>query len=102
MKEGPDISHVAAASGDPTRARMLLALLQIPAMTAGELANEAGVAAQTASGHLRRLEDACLLTVVSQGRHRYFMTSWPGRGASRVTRQVPCDDLMPALLARGG
>ena len=72
MKEGPDISHVAAAIGDPTRARMLLALLQIPAMTAGELASEAGVAAQTASGHLRRLTDAGLLTVVSQGRHRYF------------------------------
>ena len=72
MKEGPDISHVAAAIGDPTRARMLLALLQIPAMTAGELASEAGVAAQTASGHLRRLADAGLLTVVSQGRHRYF------------------------------
>lgn len=51
---------------------MLIALLQIPAMTAGELASEAGVAAQTASGHLRRLADAGLLTVVSQGRHRYF------------------------------
>ena len=72
VKEGPDISHVAAAIGDPTRARMLLALLQLPAMTAGELAKEAGVAAQTASGHLRRLGDAGLLTVVSQGRHRYF------------------------------
>lgn len=72
MKEGPDISHVAAAIGDATRARMLLALLQIPAMTAGELASEAGVAAQTASGHLRRLTDVGLLTAVSQGRHRYF------------------------------
>lgn len=72
MKEGPDISYVAAAIGDPTRARMLQALLQIPAMTAGELASEAGVVAQTASAHLRRLTDAGLLSVVSQGRHRYF------------------------------
>jgi DNA-binding transcriptional ArsR family regulator len=72
VKEGPDISHVAAAIGNPTRARMLLALLQIPAMTAGELASETGIAAQTASGHLQRLTEVGLLTVMSQGRHRYF------------------------------
>lgn len=72
MREGPDISRVASAIGDPARASMVTALLRLPAMTAGELAREAGVTPQTASGHLRRLEDANLVVVAARGRHRYY------------------------------
>ncbi len=36
------------------------------------LADEAGVAASTASAHLGKLVDGGLLTVESHGRHRYF------------------------------
>ena len=50
---------------------MLLALGDGRALPAGVLASEAGVAASTASGHLGRLVDAGLVTVVPQGRHRY-------------------------------
>ena len=42
------------------------------ALAAGELANEAGVSAQTASAHLARLVEAGLLLVEVQGRHRYY------------------------------
>jgi DNA-binding transcriptional ArsR family regulator len=72
MREGPDIASLGALLGDPARANMLLALLRVPALTAGELAGEAGVTAQTASGHLRRLCEGGLLQVAAQGRHRYY------------------------------
>ena len=46
MKEGPSIAPVAALAGDPARANMLSALLAGKALTASELANEAGVTVQ--------------------------------------------------------
>ena len=51
---------------------MLLALGDGRALPAGELAYAARVSPQTASGHLARLAGAGLLSVVSQGRHRYY------------------------------
>lgn len=72
MKEGPNIAHVAALIGDPARANMLTALLSGKALTATELANEAGITTQTASSHLRKLSDGKLLSPRKQGRHKYF------------------------------
>src|SRR5215469_1829419 len=72
MKEGPSIAPVAALAGDPARANMLAALLSGKALTASELANEAGVTVQTASSHLSKLENGGLIGGVKQGRHRYF------------------------------
>lgn len=71
MKEGPDIARIAALIGDPARANILTALMAGPALTAGELASEAGVTPQTASSHLARLIDGGLVQVQAQGRHRY-------------------------------
>ncbi len=70
MRLGPDIAPIAALIGDPARAAMLTALMDGRALTAGELAREAGVSAQTASGHLTKMEDARLLVRRKQGRHR--------------------------------
>ena len=72
MKQGPSIAPVAALAGDPARANMLAALLSGTALTAGELANEAGVSLATASAHLSKLRDGGLITGVKQGRHHYF------------------------------
>lgn len=72
MRDGPDIASLAALIGDPARAAMLSALMSGMALTAGELAREAGVTAQTASGHLARLTEGGLLAVEILGRHRYF------------------------------
>jgi DNA-binding transcriptional ArsR family regulator len=72
MKEGPDIARIAALIGDPARANMLAALIDGRALTASELAAEAGVTKQTASSHLSRLSAGRLLAFESQGRHRYF------------------------------
>lgn len=72
MKEGPDIARVAALIGDPARANMLTALMTGKALTAAELAAEAGITAQTASSHLAQLQDGGLLRLRKQGRHKYF------------------------------
>jgi DNA-binding transcriptional ArsR family regulator len=72
MKEGPDISRIAALIGNPASANMLTALLAGPALTVTELAQEAGLGLSTVSGHLARLEAARLVAVERQGRHRYF------------------------------
>ena len=77
MKEGPDIARVAALLGDPARANMLTALMGGKALTATELAQEAGVTPQTASSHLAKLEAGLIVTPRKQGRHRYFTLSGP-------------------------
>lgn len=75
MQDGPDIATIAALMGDPGRANMLTALMGGQALTAGELAREAGVTAQTASSHLAKLQAAGLLVGRKQGRHNYFALS---------------------------
>ena len=72
MKEGPDIARLAALIGDPARANMLTALMNGKALTATELAREAGVTLQTASSHLTKLDAGGLLRPRKQGRHKYF------------------------------
>lgn len=72
MKDGPDIARVASLIGDPARANMLTALMAGKALTASELAQEAGVTLQTASSHLGKLEQNGLLRPCKQGRHKYF------------------------------
>lgn len=70
-----NLSTTASLLGDPARAAILLSLMGGIALPAGELANIANVAPQTASGHLARLIDGGLLKVESQGRHRYYRLS---------------------------
>ena len=69
----PRFARVAAAIGDPTRALMLSRLLDGRYYTATDLAEHAGIAASTASQHLKLLVDEHLVRVRPQGRHRYFM-----------------------------
>lgn len=66
------LAEFGALLAEPARAAIVLALLDNRARPAGELATIAGVAAATASAHLKRLSEAGLLSVVGQGRHRYY------------------------------
>ena len=66
------IAAVAAAMADPSRVKMLCALMDGRAWTATELSAAAEVAPSTASGHLARLVEGKLITCLSQGRHRYY------------------------------
>jgi|SRR5665213_911641 len=77
MKAGPDIAMVASLVGDPARANMLTALMTGRALTASELAHQAGITPQTASSHLSKLEAGGLVEQEKQGRHRYYRITGP-------------------------
>src|ERR1700704_2144553 len=77
MKAGPDIAMVASLVGDPARANMLTALMTGRALTATELAAQAGITPQTASCHLAKLESGGLIEQEKQGRHRYYRLTDP-------------------------
>jgi DNA-binding transcriptional ArsR family regulator len=66
------VSRIAAAIGEPARARMLYSLMDRRARSSTELAVVAQVSPSTASVHLQRLQTEQLIDVVVQGRHRYY------------------------------
>jgi DNA-binding transcriptional ArsR family regulator len=66
------VSAIAAAIGEPSRARMLYSLVDGRARTTTELAATADVTAATASVHLQRLKMQKLVRVFEQGKHRYY------------------------------
>lgn len=66
------VARIAAAIGEPARARMLYALMDGHARTSTELAVIGGVSASTASVHLSRLKAERLVKVLVQGKHRYY------------------------------
>ncbi|WP_212749902.1 ArsR/SmtB family transcription factor [Acinetobacter courvalinii] len=74
---GNTIAEIASLVGDTSRAKILTALMSGMALTAGELADHADITAQTASGHLAKLTEAMLISLVKQGRHRYYKLANP-------------------------
>jgi DNA-binding transcriptional ArsR family regulator len=66
------VSRIAAAIGEPARARMLYCLVDGHARTSTELAMVAEVSPSTASVHLNRLKTQHLVSVRAQGKHRYY------------------------------
>jgi len=66
------VSGIAAAIGEPARARMLYCLQDGRARTSTELAVVADVTPSTASVHLQRLKTQRLVKVFAQGKHRYY------------------------------
>lgn len=78
MREGPYIAEAASLIGDPTRANMLAALMDGCALSASELGHAARIAPSTASGHLAKLLEGRLVSVISSGRHRYYKLASPG------------------------
>jgi DNA-binding transcriptional ArsR family regulator len=67
-----DIAAPASLMGDATRATFLMALSQGHSLPASELARRARVTPSTASIQLAKLVEGGLLTVESNGRHRYY------------------------------
>ena len=65
-----DIAAVAPLVGEPSRARLLLALMDGRALPASMLAAEVGLSGPAPSAHLARLVSGGLLTVERMGRHR--------------------------------
>lgn len=97
------MAGVAAAMADPSRVKILCALMDGRAWTATELSAVADVASSTASAHLARLVSGNLITCLSQGRHRYYRLagqeiaellekimgiSWRSPSAARISTPV--------------
>lgn len=72
-----EASSIAAAIGEPARARMLYCLMDGHARTSTELAIVADVSPSTASVHLHRLKAEHLINVMIQGKHRYYSLETP-------------------------
>src|SRR6266481_1709362 len=70
-----ELASLGEQVADPSRAAMLLSLMDGSARPASELAGIAGVTPQTASSHLRRLVQGGLLVLERLGRHHYFRLS---------------------------
>src|SRR6516165_5726095 len=114
-----DVVPAAALIAEPTRAAMITALLDERPLAAGELARLAGVSPATASAHLARLLNGGLVTMIKQGRHRYYHLAGPEVAAAmealahlssttpvqirslRESRDAAGLALLDALLARG-
>jgi DNA-binding transcriptional ArsR family regulator len=75
-------SSIAAAIGEPARARMLYCLADGRARTSTELAILAEVSPSTASVHLQRLMTNRLVKVFAQGKHRYYSLEGPNVAAA--------------------
>lgn len=71
MENANTMAAIGALIADPTRAEMLLAMMDGRAHPATDLAAIAHVTPPTASHHLARLIEGGLVEVFQQGRHRY-------------------------------
>jgi DNA-binding transcriptional ArsR family regulator len=71
------VAGIAAAIGEPARARILYCLLDGHARTSTELSVVARVSPSTASVHLNRLTTARLITVLVRGKHRFYSLEGP-------------------------
>jgi DNA-binding transcriptional ArsR family regulator len=71
------VSRIAAAIGEPARARMLYCLMDGHARTSTELSVVADVSPSTASMHLSRLKVVRLVKVLVQGKHRFYSLEGP-------------------------
>src|SRR5215216_6323188 len=77
MKAGPDIAMVASLVRHPRRPQLPAPPVNGRALTASELAHQAGITPQTASSHLAKLEAGGLIEPEKQGRHRYYRLTGP-------------------------
>ena len=71
------ISKIAAAIGEPARARILYFLMDGHARTSTELSVVAELSPSTTSVHLNRLKISHLVKVLVQGKHRFYSLEGP-------------------------
>jgi DNA-binding transcriptional ArsR family regulator len=71
------VSTIAAAIGEPARARILYCLVDGQARTSTELSVVADVSPSTTSVHLDRLKTAHPVNVLVQGKHRFYSLAGP-------------------------
>lgn len=86
------------------RASLLLALMGGRPLTAGELADRAGISPSLASAHLAKLLDGGLIAVTQQGRKRHYRLAGPEVAAAieAVLRIAPAHPVSSLREARRG
>jgi DNA-binding transcriptional ArsR family regulator len=98
------VAGIAAAIGEPARARMLYCLMDGHARTSTELAIVAEVSPSTASVHLNRLRARHLVKVHVQGKHRYYSLEGPNVAGAleglSVLAGTPRDQFTPRTPSR--
>jgi DNA-binding transcriptional ArsR family regulator len=82
MNGDADVAAAAALLAEPTRAALVLALMDHRTLPASELAARAGIARSTASEHLARLVDGGFIAGVKSGRHRHYRLAGPAVAAA--------------------
>lgn len=97
----PELAAFAREVAEPSRASMLMALMDGRAWTVGELAHQAGIARNTASEQVRRLVRANLVVEARQGRHCYLTLAGPQvahamEAMSLASRTRPCANSLRA------
>ncbi len=72
MDEANQLAKLSAQLADPVRAAIVVSLMDGSSQPTGELQISANVSASSASMHLSKLVGARILTVVKQGRVKYY------------------------------
>jgi len=91
------IASAAAMLADPSRAAMVIALMDGRSRSAKKLALDAGVTPQTASAHLRKLVAANILVWQGSGRSKYFSIAGSEVAqAVEALSEIGADSLPPA------
>ncbi|SDN03708.1 DNA-binding transcriptional regulator, ArsR family [Fictibacillus solisalsi] len=67
-----NVAEIASIVSESSRAAMLTVLMDGRFHTASELAYRAGIKPQTASFHLSKMQEAGVIALEKQGRHRYY------------------------------
>lgn len=89
----PDVERVFRALSDPNR-RVILSIVRAGPRPVGEIADAAGLSQQTASHHLRVLQDAGLAVGSRSGTRHLFALRTDGLAPARAF----LDDFWPARL----
>ncbi len=101
MSGKANVAAVAALVAEPSRARVLDALMGGTSLPAGELARRAGIAPSTASEHLARLLEGGLVRCEPQGRERRYRLASQGvaealEALARIAPAEPVNSLRAA------
>jgi DNA-binding transcriptional ArsR family regulator len=94
------VSGIAAAIGEPARARMLFCLMDGHARTSTELAMVAEVSPSTASVHLNRLKAEHLVTAMVQGKHHYYSLNGPNVASALEALSVLAGGARPKFVPK--
>ncbi len=100
----PRFDIIGQAIADASRTRMLCELMEGRSFTNKELASAAGVTPQTASAHLRLLQDAGLVAAEKRGRCVFHRLSGPevAQALEQLAAIAPMDSLYRAQRRKAG